>query len=47
MELKEKEQNKLSDWVGGFSGSDLAFLYLNPDLSSLPIPDNMLNIDKL
>lgn len=34
-------------WIGGFAESNPAFAYPNPDLSSLPMPDNMLNISKL
>ncbi len=34
-------------WVGGFSESNPAFAYPTPDLSSLPMLDNMDNIDKL
>jgi len=34
-------------WVGGFEESNPAFAYPNPDLSSLPMPDNMFNIDRL
>lgn len=36
-----------SGWVGGFEESNPAFAYPDPDLSSLPILDNMANIDKL
>ncbi|WP_138470616.1 hypothetical protein [Poseidonocella sp. HB161398] len=34
-------------WIGGFAQSDPAFAYPDPDLSSLPLLDNMDNIDKL
>lgn len=34
-------------WIGGFAESNPAFAYPNPDLSSLPMLDNMVNIDKL
>jgi len=34
-------------WVGGFSTSDPAFAYPDPDLSSLPLLDNMDNIGRL
>ncbi|MES2776918.1 MAG: hypothetical protein V4722_22265 [Bacteroidota bacterium] len=34
-------------WVGGFAESNPAFAYPNPDLSSLPMLDNMANIDLL
>ena len=34
-------------WKGGFAQSDPAFAYPDPDLSSLPMLDNLANIDKL
>lgn len=34
-------------WIGGFPQSNPAFAYPKPDLSSLPMYDNMDNIDKL
>jgi hypothetical protein len=34
-------------WVGGFAQSNPAFAYPNPNLSSLPLLDNMANIDLL
>ena len=34
-------------WIGGFEQSNPDFAYPDPDLSSLPILDNMANIDKL
>lgn len=34
-------------WIGGFAESNPAFAYPNPDLSSLPMLDNLANIDKL
>jgi hypothetical protein len=34
-------------WVGGFSSSNPAFAYPDPDLSSLPMLDNMANIPLL
>ena len=34
-------------WVGGFAQSNPAFAYPNPDLTSLPLLDNLANIDKL
>ncbi len=34
-------------WVGGFAESNPAFAYPDPDLTSLPILDNMANIDLL
>ena len=36
-----------SGWVGGFAQSNPAFAYPNPDLSSLPLLDNLANIDLL
>ncbi|MDN3644660.1 hypothetical protein QWY75_00410 [Pontixanthobacter aestiaquae] len=37
----------LPGWVGGFAQSNPAFAYPDPDLSSLPLLDNMANIEKL
>lgn len=34
-------------WVGGFAESNPAFAYPNPDLSSLPVLDNLDNIPKI
>ena len=34
-------------WIGGFAQSNPAFAYPDPDLSSLPMLDNMANIGKL
>lgn len=34
-------------WIGGFAASDPAFAYPDPDLSSLPMLENMANIDLL
>jgi hypothetical protein len=34
-------------WVGGFAESNPAFAYPDPDLTSLPLLDNMANIDLL
>ena len=34
-------------WIGGFAESNKAFAYPNPELSSLPMLDNMANIDLL
>lgn len=34
-------------WIGGFAESNPAFAYPNPNLSSLPLLDNLANIDKL
>lgn len=36
-----------SGWVGGFAQSNPAFAYPNPDLSSLPLLDNLANIGLL
>lgn len=47
MENKLKSEDIPAGWVGGFEASNPAFAYPNPDLTSLPMPDNMLNIDKL
>lgn len=43
------EQNAVvpPGWVGGFAESNPAFAYPDPDLSSLPMLDNMANIDLL
>jgi hypothetical protein len=37
----------VAGWVGGFSTSNPAFAYPNPDLSSLAMEDNLDNIPKL
>lgn len=34
-------------WVGGFEESNIQFAYPEPNLASLPMLDNMANIDKL
>lgn len=34
-------------WVGGFAESNPAFAYPNPDLTSLPMLDNLANIPKI
>ncbi|MGB0389084.1 MAG: hypothetical protein ACPGWR_30035 [Ardenticatenaceae bacterium] len=34
-------------WVGGFAESNPAFAYPDPDLTSLPMPDNMDNIHRI
>ncbi|RBW55850.1 hypothetical protein DS884_16000 [Tenacibaculum sp. E3R01] len=52
METTSKAEKSISEnipagWIGGFAASNPAFAYPNPDLTSLPMPDNMLNIDKL
>jgi len=41
------ENNVSSPWIGGFEESNPAFEYPKPDLSSLPMLDNMANIPKL
>jgi hypothetical protein len=45
------EQNKNSEpvpgWIGGFAESKPAFAYPDPDLTSLPMLDNMANINLL
>lgn len=46
MELNQN-LNIPSGWVGGFSSSNAAFAYPDPDLSSLQMLDNMDNIDLL
>lgn len=52
METTSKTEKAISEnipggWIGGFATSNPAFAYPNPDLTSLPMPDNMLNINKL
>jgi hypothetical protein len=37
----------VAGWVGGFAASNPAFAYPTPDLSSLPMLDNLANIPKL
>ncbi len=34
-------------WVGGFEESNPAFAYPDPNLSSLPMLDNMANIPRI
>ena len=34
-------------WIGGFEESNTLFAYPAPNLNSLPVLDNMANIDKL
>lgn len=34
-------------WIGGFEESNSLFPYPAPNLASLPMLDNMANIDKL
>ena len=45
--ISNKNSDIPSTWIGGFSESNPDFAYPNPDLSSLPILDNMDNIDLL
>jgi hypothetical protein len=40
-------ETPVAGWVGGFMESNPAFAYPTPDLSSLPILDNLANIPKL
>lgn len=42
-----KSKLQKNDWIGGFEESNPAFKYPKPNLTSLPILDNMANIDKL
>ena len=42
-----KETNVTPGWVGGFEESNSLFAYPDPNLASLPMLDNMANIDKL
>ncbi len=37
----------IPSWIGGFAQSNPKFAYPDPDLSSLPLLDNMANIEKL
>mgnify|MGYP003688701389 CR=1 FL=1 len=43
----DKDSDIPAGWVGGFAESNPAFAYPNPDLTSLPMLDNMDNIDLL
>ena len=43
----EQVQGIPPGWVGGFAESNPAFAYPNPDLTSLPLLQNMANIDLL
>lgn len=45
--MNQKPELQKNDWIGGFEESNPKFKYPKPDLSSLPILDNMANIDKL
>jgi hypothetical protein len=42
-----QNSDNTSVWIGGFAESNPAFAYPNPNLSSLPMLDNMANIDLL
>ena len=46
MKTKQNETT-VKGWKGGFSESNPDFNYPTPDLSSLPLPDNLQNINKL
>lgn len=41
------QNDNVSSWIGGFEESNPDFKYPKPDLSSLPLLDNMANIPKL
>ena len=45
--LHGKTPDPNNGWIGGFAQSNPAFAYPNPDLSSLPLLDNMDNIHLL
>lgn len=45
--LREQINIRPSVWKGGYEQSNPAFSYPDPDLTSLPMRDNMDNIDKL
>lgn len=47
MNNQQNTENTLAGWIGGFAESNPEFAYPNPNLTSLPMPDNMLNISKL
>ena len=47
MEVDENVEVMTKKWIGGFSESNPAFAYPDPDLRSLPLLDNMDNIDLL
>ncbi|MFT5807406.1 MAG: hypothetical protein ACI9LG_001697 [Moritella dasanensis] len=46
MTIKQKSE-AVTGWVGGFEESNPDFAYPTPDLTSLPMPDNMFNIERL
>ncbi len=43
----ETNTNLVPGWVGGFEESNSQFAYPDPNLTALPMLDNMANIDKL
>lgn len=45
--MTDNNKQPAPGWVGGFEQSNQLFSYPNPNLSSLPMLDNMANIDKL
>lgn len=45
--MSSQQETSSSGWIGGFEESNPAFQYPNPNLSSLPMLDNMANIPKL
>lgn len=47
MSTENQNVQPVPGWVGGFAESNPSFSYPNPDLSSLPMLDNMDNIDLL
>jgi len=42
-----QDLNIVLGWIGGFAESNPAFAYPNPDLSSLPLLNNMSNVNLL
>jgi hypothetical protein len=45
--MSSSQETIPSGWIGGFEESNPSFKYPKPDLSSLPMLDNMANIPKL
>lgn len=43
----ETNADVIPGWIGGFEESNVQFAYPEPNLASLPMLDNMANIDKL
>ncbi|WOT06473.1 hypothetical protein [Shewanella youngdeokensis] len=43
----QNDNSTLPGWIGGFAGSNPEFAYPTPNLTSLPMLDNMANIDLL